>query len=393
MKKFIVIVALMLILCNESYSIPAFARQYRLSCQTCHIPAPRLKSYGNEFAANGFLISDQENTRYYIETGDDFLSLIRDIPIALRFDLNGSFNNSRNERNDFASPYILKILSGGAIANNISYYFYFFFAERGRVTGIEDAYIMFNNLFGIDLDLYVGQFQISDPLFKRELRLTFEDYQIYRNSVGFSSANLAYDRGIMLTLGLDTGTDLVLEIVNGNGIGSADVNRLFDNDKNKNFVFRISQDIADFLRLGVFGYLGRQKVYAVNYDLTSEMLYYGPDLTLSFGDLIELNIQYLLRRDNEVLLTTEKPPQSKLMTNGGFAELIVTPFGDNSKQYGTILLNYINSDFKDINYKSATFHIGQLLRRNVRLFLEYSYIDSFLEGEYSKILLGLSTAF
>ena len=33
---------------------------------------------------------------------------------------------------------------------------------------------MFNNLFHSDLDLYVRQFQVSDPLFKRELRLTFK---------------------------------------------------------------------------------------------------------------------------------------------------------------------------------------------------------------------------
>ncbi len=43
---------------------------------------------------------------------------------------------------------------------------------------------MFNDLFGRDLDLYVGQFQVSDPLFKREIRLPFEDYQIYGAKAG-----------------------------------------------------------------------------------------------------------------------------------------------------------------------------------------------------------------
>ena len=37
----------------------------------------------------------------------------------------------------------------------------------------------FNNVFGSELDISVGQFQVSDPLFKRELRLPFEDYQVY----------------------------------------------------------------------------------------------------------------------------------------------------------------------------------------------------------------------
>ncbi len=83
-------------------------------------------------------------------------------------------------------PILLKFLSGGEITKNIAYYFYFFFSESGEVAGIEDAFVMFNNLFGTELDFYVGQFQVSDPLFKRELRLTFEDYMVYKASPGSS---------------------------------------------------------------------------------------------------------------------------------------------------------------------------------------------------------------
>jgi hypothetical protein len=82
------------------------------------------------------------------------------------------------------------LISGGSITTDIAYYFYFFFSERGEVAGLEDAFLMFNNLFGSELDFYLGQFQVSDPLFKRELRLTFEDYRIYRTAVGYSNINL-----------------------------------------------------------------------------------------------------------------------------------------------------------------------------------------------------------
>jgi hypothetical protein len=46
---------------------------------------------------------------------------------------------------------------------------------------------MFNDVLGTDLEVTVGQFQISDPLFKRELRLTREDYQIYKVRHGHST--------------------------------------------------------------------------------------------------------------------------------------------------------------------------------------------------------------
>jgi hypothetical protein len=53
------------------WGIPAFARKYKMSCKTCHEPFPRLKPYGAEFAANGFVLKDQESARNFTETGDD----------------------------------------------------------------------------------------------------------------------------------------------------------------------------------------------------------------------------------------------------------------------------------------------------------------------------------
>ena len=132
--------------------------------------------------------------------------------------------------------------------------------ERGDVVGVEDAYIMFNNLFNIDFDMYLGQFQVSDPLFKRELRLTLEDYQVYKTNVGNASTNLAYDRGIMITLGLETGTDIIFEVLNGNGLSEADGFKNFDDDGYKNFFGRISQSIGEYLRVGAFGVLGKEEV-------------------------------------------------------------------------------------------------------------------------------------
>ncbi|MDF1611121.1 hypothetical protein [Stygiobacter electus] len=84
--------------------------------------------------------------------------MFREFPLALRLEGYVTYNNKNSEKLDFTAPYLLKFLSGGAVTKNVPYYFYFFFSERGEVAGIEDAYIMFNNLFDQDLDLYVGQF-------------------------------------------------------------------------------------------------------------------------------------------------------------------------------------------------------------------------------------------
>jgi hypothetical protein len=71
---------------EDIFSIPAFARKYKMSCKTCHAPIPKLKAYGNDFAANGFVLKDKDAPRYYVKTGDEDLSLLREVPLAIRFE-------------------------------------------------------------------------------------------------------------------------------------------------------------------------------------------------------------------------------------------------------------------------------------------------------------------
>jgi hypothetical protein len=368
------------------FAIPAFARKYSMTCKTCHAPFPKLKDYGEEFAGNGFVIADKEAPRYNIDTGDSFLSLLREIPVALRLEGFLTYNNSHARQWDFTSPYILKFLSGGEITKNLSYYFYFFFSERGEVAGIEDAFLMFNNLFGSDLDFYIGQFQVSDPLFKRELRLSFEDYQVYRARVGESNVNLTYDRGIMLTYSFPSGTDFTLEILNGTGIGEANPLRNFDSDKYKNFVFRVSQDVGDYFRLGGFTYLGKEEREGVG----NSLWVLAADGTVTAAPF-ELNLQYVERRDDDPYFAAGNDPAVK--TRGGFAELLFMPKGDDSRWYAAGLYNWVDSEAEELDYSSLTFHAGHLLRRNIRATAELTYVFKSSYQRHARVAFGLVTAF
>ncbi len=82
----LIIILLIIILFEQTYSIPAYARKYDMSCNICHSPVPKLKPYGSEFAANAYQLKDKEAPRFTRETGDDFLLLMRELPIALRID-------------------------------------------------------------------------------------------------------------------------------------------------------------------------------------------------------------------------------------------------------------------------------------------------------------------
>lgn len=218
-------------------------------------------------------------------------------------------------------------------------------------------------------------------MFKRELRLEQEDYEIYTSTPGKSKINLKYDRGFIFTYGAPTKTDLVFEVINGNGIETVD---LFDEDKYKNYMFRASQDVAKFMRVGGFGYYGKELPDTID----NEMFMAGADMTLG-NDKIELNAQYVYRSDTNPEMLAVKPGE-RVITQGGFAEVIISPQGDNSRWIGTLLYNIVDSDLPALDYKSYTAGLNYLLARNLRIAGEYTYIQN---TKTSKVSLGIISAF
>ena len=54
---------------------------------------PALKPYGDDFAGAGFRLEDYQSPRYFTDTGDDELSMLSELPLAVRFDGHMSYNN------------------------------------------------------------------------------------------------------------------------------------------------------------------------------------------------------------------------------------------------------------------------------------------------------------
>lgn len=393
-------------------TIPAFARKYRTSCATCHAPIPRLNAVGEAFAANGFEFKPGEEPRDTIATGDPLLRLQSSLPLAMRYDAYlTALSNANNGQvvYDQQLPWVIKLLSGGQVANKISYYAYFLLSERGAVEGLEDAYIQFTDVGGSGINVVAGQFQVSDPMFKRETRIEYEDYQPYRMRVGRSPSDLTYDRGIMALWSPREGTDLTLEIVSGRGLAEANDNRQYDGDDHKSFVARLSQDVGP-LRIGGFGYFGRERFGTAD----NTVRVFGPDATFALGDKAELNVQLLRRTDTDPFLGTCSPASPcagtftapfKTSVDAAFAELILSPKGAASRQYFTLLANYIDADQPVVSLRLGeqnsapgflsrylTTGVGahHVLRRNVRTMVEALWDH---EREQARFVGGFSLAF
>ena len=391
--------------------IPAFARKYGISCSTCHFPVPRLNAFGERFAENGFEFAPGEPPRDTVASGDPLLRLQRNIPLAVRLD---AYIASLSRRYggqvvvDQQLPWVVKVLSGGQVADGISYYVYFLASERGEVAGLEDAYVQFTDVGSTSVDILAGQFQVSDPLFKRELRLQYEDYQPYRVRVGETRADLTYDRGLMALWSPRDGTDLALQVVNGQGLRAANTSRSYDEDGFKNVALRLSQDVGP-LRLGVFGYYGEERSEGV----TSRIRVLGPDGTVPVGSIGELSFQLLRRWDADPFLgscsiATPCPGGAtapfSTTVDAAMAEVVLWPGGQDARWYAAGLLNWI-SDAPVVSlrlgeqdeppgyidrYRTGSVGLHYVLRRNVRLLGEGGWD---FDRDQARLVTGATLAF
>jgi len=154
---------------------------------------------------------------------------------------------------------------------------------------------------------------------------------------------------------------------------------------------KISQSIGKSLSIGLFGYSGKEILRETPAVLSSKMWMFGPNLSIDFNEKFIVNLQYIKRSDSNVYIEADDRVEKNVMTQGGFAEVIYAPKGDNSKWYLTGLLNLVDSDLDILDYKSATLHAGYVLRRNVRLVSEYTWLSG--EEEYGRFSLGFVSSF
>jgi hypothetical protein len=252
-----------------THAMPVFARQYDMSCASCHAAFPRLNQFGKQFSANNMRLPNWRDKT--LETGDDRLAIPSVVPFAIRAQaymqaregesIDPVTGETERAASDFQSPYLIKLLSSAPLSEHITYYFYGIFAEKGEngETLIEDAWFRHDDLFDSGVGMQLGQFQISDLMFAREVRLPFQDYIVYR------MAGITYDRGVLFDRGFGS-LDVGLGLVNGNGIKeNFDINspgfgrpdNMFDNDNNKSVFGRIGMEVAA-ASVGLFGLAGKQ---------------------------------------------------------------------------------------------------------------------------------------
>lgn len=348
-------------------AIPLFARNYKLSCTTCHVGFPKLNSFGEAFAGNGYRFSEGDLSEQNVETGDDKVQLLNHVPLAIRVDSFFRFRNDTATGTDFQGPFVIKLLSTAPITEKISYYFYFLFDERGDVGGVEDAFIHLNNAYkDVDLDLRFGQFQVMDVLFPREQRLTFQDYTYYVTAISDSGFRLTYDRIVEMTYNFDLteniGMGLAAGVTNGNGIGGPDSDRNFDSDNFKNYYGKVDFTVAG-QNLGVYVYSGRENNSS---NIRNEFIRVGPVFNLWLFEDWNLWGNFLYGEDSNPKFGPSTVADTRSW--GGFAG-VTKQFGDD--WIFSLLYNRVKVyGRQELDANTITTNLTYYLMKNFKLLVE-----------------------
>lgn len=423
MAAFVVGSASLLTLSTQNASaMPEFARRYDMSCAACHSAFPRLNKFGEYFADNNMRLPNWKDSTAKID--DDELALPAYPPIAIRAQAYAQARQgkaidpitgvSQKASTDFQAPYLVKVLSSAPLSDNITYYFYAILAEKGEngVALVEDAWFRHADIFGTGIGMMLGQFQLSDLMFPREVRLPFQDFMAYR------MAGITYDRGVLFDraigpVGIDLG------FTNGNGIhDSLNINssgyrrpdRMFDNDSSKTVFGRLGTELGP-VGVGLFGASGKQYGATGPAGLETSLRntdkrIVGLDASGQFGGKTFWYAQYLWNTWDGFL---DVDPTRKYRWEGGFAGVDWIP---NSRWAFSALYNYdsagdfanTNTVYEGIDMNSLSLTASYYFMRNVKGVVEVNvdFLDKtkptgpYYTGHLSRenyILFGFDTAF
>lgn len=376
---------------SAAIGMPAFARQYDLTCAACHDAFPRLNTFGQDFADNNFRLPNWRETM--LDLGDERLALPKQLPLAVRAqafvqwrdaeEIDVATGARRDADTDFQAPYLVKLLSSAPLSEHVSYYFYVIFAEKGGngETILEDAWIQYSDIAGSGIAAQLGQFQVSDLMFPREVRLTFQDYYVYR------AAGSTYERGLLFSGDLNP-VNWAIGLVNGNGIeDNFDINapgyrrpdKMFDNDNDKSVFGRVGTTLGA-VDVGLFALSGEQRSAAgfagtERGDHDSDKKILGLDVAGSIRGNIHWYGQILWNQWDDFL---DANPSEDYDWLGGFVGLDYIP---NDRWAFSLLWNYAEADdfddtqtiYEGIDMNSLTGSASYYLMRNVKAVFEVNF--------------------
>lgn len=183
----IALAALLLLgLPSRTMAIPAFARKYHTTCARCHTAEPRLNNYGWNFKFRGYHVPGDETADKIVMKDDPFLSLFREVPLAVHASGAVVQSNTSGMNPDFALNQYADLIFGGALAPRMGMFMEVETqkdaADNGFTSDIGNIRMEFTDLIRSNptaLNLEIGRFNPDEFGISDGRRLTQDHYAIY----------------------------------------------------------------------------------------------------------------------------------------------------------------------------------------------------------------------
>ncbi|MDA2937435.1 hypothetical protein MYX75_04130 [Acidobacteria bacterium AH-259-A15] len=199
----LLLILVFLAMTQEVRAIPAFARKYETSCQTCHVAFPKLNAFGEAFRNNGyrFPAGDEEVVQEKpVSLGSPSWKRLwpktiwpSDIPalppvgllITNRFDMRPGEAVS----NDFATPKEVELFSGGTFGEDLSFLATLTLLDENEFGGLHRLFGQFDSIKGNSLfNVKFGGFELRAVPFSSHRRLLKTNYLMNNLQAGIDSA-------------------------------------------------------------------------------------------------------------------------------------------------------------------------------------------------------------
>lgn len=191
---------------QQVQAIPAFARKYETSCQTCHVAFPKLNSFGEAFRNNGYRFpagDDEVVKQKPVSLGAPAWKRVwpeavwpsdipgGSVPFALQITNRFDYRPDDPVSNEFMFPNEIELYSGGTLGEDISFYAAVTLLERNDFGGLHRLFGQFDSLGGTHLlNVKFGGFEPRAVPFSSHRRLTKTNYLLNNLQAGLDSALL-----------------------------------------------------------------------------------------------------------------------------------------------------------------------------------------------------------
>lgn len=170
-------------------AIPAFARKYTMNCAVCHTAPPRLNTFGERFLENGYQLPGTEDGGITAKKHLGDLSL-DDFANHTGGRLRGNMLRGHNfkrqsppaaeagtvhNNSELGFPEIFSLFTAGSLTKNIGFFTELESNMEESSTGIERAFVTFNNLGGTNVaNIRIGRMDPSATFSFSTLRQQLE---------------------------------------------------------------------------------------------------------------------------------------------------------------------------------------------------------------------------